>query len=130
MRSEEEINKGGWLSLIQERASIPAQTSNHKQGAVSPYATNRTVRKVIQTYFLNTLKDPYYSHLIGHTTSSFAELVIVGERVGSPVWSPSRHASFANTSRTVRAIVRSQESTDQKTGIRADVGKERSTFYY
>jgi hypothetical protein len=33
------------------------------------------------TTFLNTLKDPYYAHLIGHTTSSFADLVIVGERV-------------------------------------------------
>jgi hypothetical protein len=32
------------------------------------------------TTFLNTLKDPYYAHLIGHTTSSFADLVIVGER--------------------------------------------------
>lgn len=78
------------------------------------------IEKEMVSAFLNTLKDPYYSHLIGHTTSSFAELVIVGERVGSPVWSPSRHASFANTSRTVRAIVRSQESTDQKTGIRAE----------
>lgn len=33
------------------------------------------------TTFINTLKDPYYAHLIGHTTSSFADLVIVGERV-------------------------------------------------
>lgn len=31
--------------------------------------------------FLNTLKEPYVTHLIGHTNSSFAELVIVGERV-------------------------------------------------
>jgi len=33
------------------------------------------------TTFLNTLKDPYYAHLIGHTTSSFADLVIIGECV-------------------------------------------------
>lgn len=31
--------------------------------------------------FLSTLKEPYFSHLIGHTTSSYDELVIVGERV-------------------------------------------------
>lgn len=39
------------------------------------------VEKEMVGAFLNTLKDPYYSHLIGHTTSSFADLVIVGERV-------------------------------------------------
>jgi hypothetical protein len=33
------------------------------------------------TTFLNTLNDPYYAHLIGHTTSSFVDLVIIGERV-------------------------------------------------
>jgi hypothetical protein len=32
--------------------------------------------KEMVTTFLNTLKDPYYAHLIGHTTSSFADLVI------------------------------------------------------
>lgn len=31
--------------------------------------------------FLNTLKEPYYSHLLGYTGSGFADLVIVGERV-------------------------------------------------
>jgi len=33
------------------------------------------------TTFLNTLKDPYYARLIGPTSSSFADLVIVGDRI-------------------------------------------------
>ena len=43
--------------------------------------TGKKGGKEMVTTFLNTLKDPYYAHLIGHTTSSFADLVIVGERV-------------------------------------------------
>lgn len=39
-----------------------------------------TKKEIVGT-FLNTMRKPYYSHLIGHTTSNFADLVIVGERV-------------------------------------------------
>lgn len=38
-------------------------------------------KKDMVSAFLSTLKEPYFSHLIGHTISSYAELVIVGERV-------------------------------------------------
>lgn len=39
-----------------------------------------TEREMIGT-FINTLREPYLSHLVGHTKSSFADLVIVGDRV-------------------------------------------------
>jgi hypothetical protein len=39
------------------------------------------IEKEMVTTFLNTLNDPYNAHLVGHTTSSFADLVIVRERV-------------------------------------------------
>jgi hypothetical protein len=54
-----------------------AQRSRERAAQVKPPMR----QKEMVTTFLNTLKDPYYAHLIGHTTSSFADLVIVGERV-------------------------------------------------
>ena len=37
--------------------------------------------KDLTLMFINTLPNPYYQHLVGHTTSSFAEIVVAGCRI-------------------------------------------------
>ena len=66
-----------YLTLSDFTFDVHAQRWRELAAQVKPPMAEK---EMIST-FLNTLKDPYYSHLIGHTTSSFADLVIVGERV-------------------------------------------------
>lgn len=70
-----ELQKMG--KKIQESFRTYAQRWREVAAQVNPPMTDK---EMVNT-FLGTMKEPYYSHLLGHTTSSFSDLVIVGERV-------------------------------------------------
>ena len=65
------------MKKVHESFRVYAQKWRELAAQVKP----PVAEKEMVNAFLNTLKEPYYSHLLGHTTSSFADLVIVGERV-------------------------------------------------
>lgn len=65
------------MKKVHESFRVYAQKWRELAAQVKP----PMAEKEMVNAFLNTLKEPYYSHLLGHTTSSFADLVIVGERV-------------------------------------------------
>ena len=43
--------------------------------------------KDLTSTFINTLGKPYFSHLIGHTTTNFSEIVAAGCRIESAITS-------------------------------------------
>lgn len=69
------------LQRTQKKSSESFRTYAQRWRKTAAQVKPPMLEKEMVTTFLNTLKDPYYAHLIGHTTSSFSDLVIVGERV-------------------------------------------------
>ena len=42
---------------------------------------NSVTRKDLTFTFINTLDEPFFSHLVGHTSTNFSEIVMVGCRI-------------------------------------------------
>src|SRR4051812_46155423 len=58
-----------------------AQKWRDLAGRVKPSLSDRELVDM----FMNTLTDPFYSHLLGSSSSGFTELILIGERVESGI---------------------------------------------
>src|SRR4051812_31511733 len=73
-----------------------AQKWRDLAGRVKPSLNNRELVDM----FMNTLTGPFYSHLLGSSSSGFTDLILTGERVESGIRSGKiQVATYANTSK-------------------------------
>src|SRR3954462_14662163 len=98
-----------------------AQKWRDLAGRVKPSLTNRELVDA----FMNTLTGPFYSHLLGSSSSGFTELILTGERVESGIRSGKIQVATSsgtikksyngrNESDTVGAILASNQASIQQ----------------
>ena len=47
--------------------------------------TTQLLEKDLTFTFINTLEEPFFSHLVGHTTTNFSEVTVVGCKIENVV---------------------------------------------
>ena len=81
-----EIAPSVWdLSGMKKKKDESSKEYAQQWRATAARVTTHLPEKDLTFTFINTLEEPFFSHLVGHTTTSFLEVVVAGCRIENAI---------------------------------------------
>ena len=81
-----EIAPSVWdLSGMKKKKDESFKEYAQRWGAIAARVTTHLPEKDLTFTFINTLEEPFFSHLVGHTTASFSEVMAARCRIENAV---------------------------------------------